>query len=271
MATLASLSAPYLKVIWHNHSGTYEIRRPNRVLWWLTRRADAVIAVSQGLANWSTERLGLPAERVRYIPNFVAMNPWSMDAPALPGRPNSRIVCVANIRPPKDLLNLVRAMDLVRRRFPESHLCLVGATEDQDCAARLKREIEEKNLYSQITLLGSRSDISDVLAHSTIGVLSSKFEGMPLSLIEYGMAKLPVVATRVGQVPNILDEGRVGILVPPGNPEALADGLCSLLESQEKRTRLATQFHKRILDCYSPQAVMNQIMQVYEMVLLPKR
>ncbi len=269
MASLASLSAPHPKVIWHNHSGTYEMRRPNRALCWLTRRADAVIAVSQRLANWSMESLGVPAERVWYIPNFIAMKPCSAHAPPLPGRPSSRIVCVANIRPPKDPFNLIQAMDLIRKRFPEAHLCLIGAPEDQEYAARLEQEITERNLYSHISLLGSRSDIPDVLASSAIGVLSSKLEGMPLSLIEYGMAKLPVVATRVGQVPDMLDEGQAGILVPPGDPQALAEGLCSLLESQELRTQLAAQFHRRVLDCYSPQAIMNQIMQVYEMVLSP--
>ena len=116
-------------------------------------------------------------------------------------------------------------------------------------------------------MLGPLADIPYALESSAIGVLSSHSEGMSLALLEYGMAKLPVVATRVGAAAELLDEGKAGILVPAGDPQGLAEGLCSLLASQELRTRLAVQFHNRVKNFYSSQAIMGQIEQVYEMVL----
>lgn len=270
-AVLVSLFAPHPKVIWHVHLGSYAAdRRRPPVMWALARRTDAVITVNQALADWSIKKLGLSAARVRYISNFVAMKPCTDAVFFLPGKPGSRIVCVANIRPPKDQLNLIQAMDLVRTRFPEAHLCLIGYDGDE-YSAQVKQEIITRNLSSHVSVMGIRSDISYVLAGSDIGVLSSQSEGMSLSLLEYGMAKLPVVATRVGAAAEILDEGQAGILVPAGDSQALAEGICSLLASHELRTQLASQFHKRIQNFYCSRAIVGQVAQVYETVLSPNQ
>ena len=74
--------------------------------------------------------------------------------------------------------------------------------------ARVQERIQQHGLESHVFLLGSRSDVPSILSGCDIGVLSSASEGMPLALLEYGVAGLPTVATRVGQVPEILDEGR---------------------------------------------------------------
>ena len=98
-------------------------------------------------------------------------------------------------------------------------------------------------------------------------VLSSADEGFPLALLEYGTAGLPTVATAVGQCAEVLDEGRAGILVPPGAPGQLAEALLALLQSPAQRTVLGKQLHQRVQAVYSPSHIVEQICQIYDTLL----
>jgi glycosyltransferase involved in cell wall biosynthesis len=118
--------------------------------------------------------------------------------------------------------------------------------------------------------LGVRRDVYAILKACDIGVLSSACEGLPLALIEYGMAALPAVATNVGQCGEVLDEGRAGILVASASPEPLAEALLSLLKSPERRLALGKQLHRRVKERYSADAVMKQVCQIYEKILVRK-
>jgi glycosyltransferase involved in cell wall biosynthesis len=191
----------------------------------------------------------------------------------LPGTSGSRIVSVANLRAEKDHLNLVRAMALVVRRHPSAHLLLVGAHSDPAYSAgssyfeAVKQEVARNSLEGNISFLGQRRDIPALLQGCDIGVLSSRTEGLPLSLLEYGMAGLPVVATRVGECEEVLDRGRAGLVVSPQSPRELAEGLVSLLDSRERRAQLGERFHHRIQDLYSAEAIVERVCLVYKNVL----
>ena len=165
-------------------------------------------------------------------PEFCLLR-WSDAEPGdLPGRVGARIVCVANFRAQKDHLTLLQALALVVQQVSEAHLLLVGASSDQDYFDLVRKEISRLGLNQNVSLLGERQDVSAILLGADIGVLSSVSEGLPLALLEYGMARLATVATAVGQCPEVLDEGRAGILVPPGAPNQLGEALLSLLESR---------------------------------------
>jgi len=97
--------------------------------------------------------------------------------------------------------------------------------------------------------------------------LSSTSEGLPLALLEYGMAGLPAVATQVGQCPEVLDNGRVGVLIPPAEPDRLAKVLLSLLRSPERRAGLKELFRRRVQEVYSPGPVIQQVCRVYDAVM----
>jgi len=106
-----------------------------------------------------------------------------------------------------------------------------------------------------------------VLRGCDVGVLSSVSEGLPLALLEYGMAKLPVVATRVGQCAEVLDEGRAGLLVPPGSPAELAEALVKLLGDGSQRREMGEKLCSRVREHYGPDKVVSQICRVYDLVL----
>ena len=268
IAVLASLCPPYPAVVWHDHFGLYGIKeRPVWLYRLATKRLSGVIAVNQPLAEWSRQSLRIAPDRVWYIPNFVCPSDGGDEAANLPGISGSRIVCVANLRAQKDHLTLVRAMTLVTRKVPSANLLLVGSAIEPEYSDLVKREIARQGLGRNISLMGARQDVYAILKACDIGVLSSVSEGLPLALIEYGMAGLAAVATNVGQCREVMDEGSTGILVPPASPEQLADALLSLLKSPERRLTLGKQFQRRVQEHYSPGAVVEQVCRVYESVL----
>jgi glycosyltransferase involved in cell wall biosynthesis len=267
---VASLFPPYPAVIWHDHYGLYALKeRPV----WLYRpaagRVSGVIAVNQALAEWSRRRLHIAAGRVWYIPNFVCIAELDEEPSTLPGTAGGRIVCVANLRAQKDHLTLIRAMGLVTRKVPAAHLLLVGGSSDLGYLDLIWKEIVHQGLDQNVSLLGQRQDVSAILRACAIGVLSSASEGLPLALLEYGMASLPAVATNVGQCAEVLDEGRAGILVTPSSEEELAFALLSLLQSPEQRLTLGKRLHRRVREVYSPGPIVEQVCHVYETVLSP--
>jgi glycosyltransferase involved in cell wall biosynthesis len=268
IAAAASAFAPHPAVVWHDHFGAHETER--RIPWlyrFPARRVGGVIAVSQALAQWAVEKLRMPRERVRFIANFVAEPPASLTVPPLPGKPGVRIVCVANLRPQKDHLNLLAAMKILLQKFPEAHLILLGSSVDEGHTARLTSVMEGDGLAGHVSWLGSRDDVQGVLKGCTVGVLGSASEGLPLALIEYGMAGLPAVATRVGQCAEVLDEGRAGILVPPAAPGPLAEAMASLLASEETRSRFASSFALRVRESYSVRKNLKEICDLYEFLI----
>ena len=268
ISALASLLPPYPAVVWHDHYGRYRFDdRPTRLYRLASRRVKGVIAVNEPLAVWAQERLSVPAGLVRYIPNFVLTSHSEEPTPPLPGTRESRIVCVANFRPEKDHLTLIRAMTLVLHSCPEAHLLLVGAPVDPDYLARVRDQIRLAGLTEDISILGPRADVPSILKACAVGVLSSASEGLPLSLLEYGEAGLPAVATQVGQCAEVLDGGRAGCLVSPDEPDQLAAALIELLRSPERRRQLGLQFHQRVMEFYSPETALHRVCELYEEIV----
>ncbi|MGA2715464.1 MAG: glycosyltransferase [Bryobacteraceae bacterium] len=267
-ARLASLFPPFPAVVWHDHYGRYAFNdRPVWLYKLATKSIGGVVAVNRPLEEWSRRALGVPSERVRYIPNLVQLEGGSgLDAP-LPGNPGQRIVCVANIRPQKDHANLLEAMRLLTADVPEAHLLLVGDYADKAYCDSVLREISALGLSRNVTYLGARRDVPAILRACAIGVLGSRSEGLPLALLEYGMAGLPVVATNVGQCPEVLDDGAAGLLVPPSSPQSLAEGLRYLLASPGTRDELGTRLKARVESQYSADRIMARICKVYRQVL----
>jgi glycosyltransferase involved in cell wall biosynthesis len=268
LARLAALVPPYPAVIWHDHYGRYAFNdRPAWLYRGATQRIAGVIAVNHPLVHWSTRVLHIPEERVWYIPNLVEMAPSAANAPALPGRPGKRIVCLANLRPQKDHFNLLAAMHLVRAEDPESHLLLAGDFSDARYKDSVLRRIHELDLARNVSYLGRCEDVASLLDASDVAVLSSLSEGLPVSLLEYGLAGLPAVATEVGQCGEVLAGGAAGLLVPAAAPEALASALLRLLGAPAERARLGQRLRERVASHYGADSILVQIGEVYERVL----
>jgi glycosyltransferase involved in cell wall biosynthesis len=267
LGAILTLINPGLKLIWHDHSGQNDTAsRPALLYRPFAQQAQAVFSVTKVSAGWSMRALGIPKERVSFMPNFVELLQVSgvLD---LHGESGKRVVCVANVRAQKDHLTLLRALAQIVMVEPQAHLILVGADSDLHLAEQVRQESQRLGLASNLTWLGPREDVSLVLSNCDIGVLSSVSEGFPVVLLEYGRAGLAVVVTQVGECAEILEEGEAGILVPPSNPDALASALLRLLKSPALRTQFGKRLNERVKQNYSAETIVSQVCQVYEQIL----
>jgi glycosyltransferase involved in cell wall biosynthesis len=155
------------------------------------------------------------------------------------GRP-ATIVSVARLRPPKDVMTLVRAVAMLE---PGSVRALVVG--DGPERAELAAEIRRLGAERAVELLGERDDVAELLAAADLFVLSSASEGMPMCVLEAMAAGLPVIASAVGGVPEIVRDGETGILVPPRRPQALAAAIGALAADPAMRRRLGDAGRRR--------------------------
>jgi glycosyltransferase involved in cell wall biosynthesis len=171
------------------------------------------------------------AERTVVIRNAVDVAHAGRLGPARTERP--LIVAVGRLKAPKDFLTLVRAF---ARLGPDSFdAVIVGDGPDR---ARLEDEIGSLGLAGRVRLAGERHDVPALLAEADIFALASLSEGMPVSVLEAMAAGLPVVASRVGGVPEQVVDGVTGVLVEPGDPDDLAGALGRLVGDARLRRRL---------------------------------
>jgi glycosyltransferase involved in cell wall biosynthesis len=268
----ASLRPPYPAVIWHVHHLHQRDEYPAWLYRLVAARAAAVVTVSQQVADWARRRLRISADRVVYLPNFsIPCGSTDGAAPALPGTKGFRIACVANLRPQKDQCTLIDAFARVAPAASGAHLLLVGGAPDAHYRAAVQRQIVSHGLEAHVSLLGERADVPAILAQCDIAVLSSTTEGFPLSLVEYGHAGLPVVATRVGQCADVLDNGNAGLLVDPRNAEQLGAALLSLWHSRAQRRVLGKRLQHRVHERYSSEPTLRQLCGLYERFAATRR
>lgn len=261
LCSLASLFCPSVAIVWHDHWG--EVYPKSRWIYRIgTQRVREIIAVNDKLVSWARNALGFPENRVHFVRNFVVTHRTGV-VPDLPATSGRRIVCVANVRPQKDIVNLVRATARVAKDFQDVQVLVIGNHEDSAYLETVKKEITEQGLGDRLILLGARSDVSDILAYCDVGVLSSECEGLPLSLIEYGMAGLATVTTRVGQCAEVLSNGRLGVLVPPSDSQSLAEAIVTLLQSDSKRNALGREFQRVAKAEWGPDRNINKIVDIY--------
>ncbi|MCW5519165.1 glycosyltransferase [Aureitalea sp. L0-47] len=258
-ATLLKFTLPKLRIVWHDHYGGSEqlAMRKHRSLGFCSRYFSVIIAVNTKLQAWAKQNLH--CKRVEYLKNFVSpyTSKTSID---LSGDPSQRIVCLANLRPQKDHINLFKAFEIVQESFPMATLHCLGKKVNAKYSTSLEAYLEENDLKG-VFMLGSQKDIHHLLEQASIGVLSSESEGLPLALLEYGMAGLPVICTDVGQCKEVV--GDFGQVVPSGDPEALAKVLTMYLVEKDKARADAVQFSEHIKANYSFKAILPQLMNIY--------
>lgn len=227
--------------------------------------ADAVTAVSQFMSDEAYSRLGLKKE-IRVIPNFVdsdAFAPTPCDEKDLDNGKDVVITHISNFRPVKRVHDLVYAMKMVLRKAPGARLMLVGDGPDRISVERLVKRL---GLEEHVMLTGFRSDVANLLNCSDVVVLCSETESAPLTLLEGMSSGLPVIATRVGGIPEIVDDGVNGFLVQSKNPEAIAERVLELNADPELRRRIGEAARARVLERYTAEKVVGQYMEVYESV-----
>jgi glycosyltransferase involved in cell wall biosynthesis len=209
-----------------------------RAVRWATRSADKAVCVSKDSADSAREQ-GIPERKICTILNGIDLSRFR---PALPGS-SGPIVSVGRLSPEKDFATLVRAAAIAVEKDASFRLEIAG---DGPAADSVRGLVAELKLGHAVTLLGQVKDIPSLLARGSIFTLSSLTEGVSLTLLEAMASGLPVVATRVGGNPEVVDDGVTGLLVPPADPPLLAAALLALWGDPRKREELGRAGRARV-------------------------
>lgn len=228
------------------------------------RRADRVIALTPREARY-LQGLGVEEDRIAVIPNGVDTVAFSAHRDA-EAKPRASILFVGRCYPSqKGLEVLVRSLPLLEAR-PRPHVRIVG--EDWGGRSVVRAMASRLGVQDCVTLAGpvSSRELVSEYARADVFVLPSLFESFPIVLLEAMAAGLPVVATRVGGVPDVVVEGETGLLVPPADPEALAHAMDRLLEDDSLRATLGRAGRERSR-LYSWERIAAMTRGVYEAVV----
>jgi glycosyltransferase involved in cell wall biosynthesis len=235
-------------IVAHEHTWSFEgqpLRRlGDREL--IARGSSAFIAVSQEDRRRMIEVEGIDPEDVMFLPNGIPAPPppSGADVRAELGIPAQAPVIgtVSVMRPQKALDVLLRASRRLADEFPGLRVLIAGEGDRREALEELTAEL---GLQDTVMFLGVRTDVPDVLAALDVAVSTSDFEGSPLSVMEYMEAARPVVATRVGGVPDLIDDGVHGRLVEPQDPDAFAAAVAEVLRDPARAAEMGRRAQER--------------------------
>jgi glycosyltransferase involved in cell wall biosynthesis len=170
-------------------------------------------------------------------------------------------VCVARLASQKNHALLIKAFAEGPAADRRAHLVLIG---DGELRKQLEGQAKGLGLSGQAHFLGLRNDIPDALGAMDVFVLSSDFEGNPLSVMEAMASSLPIVSTAAGGVPDLFENGNQGLLVPPGDCQALSRSMTFLLRNHEARYAMGLAAARRAREKFDVSAMVQAYEEVYE-------
>jgi glycosyltransferase involved in cell wall biosynthesis len=219
---------------------------------------------------------GIPADRIHYIPNGVATAD-DAGAPADVRRIREAlgvpvdaplVGAVGSLRPQKAFEVLIDAAVLLRARHPGIRVVIAGGGDEQPT---LQAHIDRVGAGDVVSLLGARDDVRELLQAFDVAVNCSDFEGQPLSVLEEMDASLPIVATRVGGVPDLIDDGVHGRLVPPRDPAALAGAVDAMLADRDAARAMGARARIRRREEFDIAHTVRRTEALYETLLGARR
>ncbi len=237
------------------------------------RRTDRIIELTPGgVEEYLEEGIG-QREQYAVIFSGIDVNPFK-DAIAHRevmrqelGLNNDDILVggVGRLEPVKGFTYFVEAAQRIAQAEPKVKFILVGQGREEKLLRRLAAPLGERFLFA-----GLRTDVPRYMAAMDILVVPSVNEGMGRVVLEAGAAGVPVVATRVGGLPDIVDEEETGVLVPPRNAAALAEAVLALTNAPERRHMMGATAQAKVVPYYSLESMVQQIEALYEELLHEK-
>jgi glycosyltransferase involved in cell wall biosynthesis/aminoglycoside phosphotransferase (APT) family kinase protein len=266
-ALAASVLARVPAVLGTVQVGEYE--PPNRSAYWqlraLARGVDRYLAVSRGIAAELVGRLGWPAEKIEVVYNAVDAERVAVSAPpglreelGDEGRP--LVLTPARLDAQKGHATLFEAIAQV----PDAVFVLAGEGPEREPLEALARRLE---IADRVRFLGRREDVPALLAACDVFALPSLYEGSSLAVLEAMAAGIPVVSSAIGGTDELIEEGRGGLLVAPGDAAALAAALRRMLDEPELRESLAAGARERVEGGLRREQMAGRVMRVYSELL----
>lgn len=222
--------------------------------------SDRIYGVSEDAAALCRRDDPLSARHINALWNGVDLERFEYRNSA--GPPTA--ITVARLSPEKDFATLLRATWILLKDRPDFRLKIVG---DGPERAKLEQLSKELDLTNHVDFLGERSDVSELLPQAGFFVSSSLSEGISLTLLEAMAVGLPVVTTDVGGNPEIVVEGKTGLLVQPGSPEKLALAMRALLKDQEAWPVYGELARQRVEQHFNVRTMVRQYEDIYRQLL----
>ena len=233
--------------------------------------ATAVIVNSQAAGDDVIFRGFVNRKKIELLPNCINLQEFKASRPSEEIRrelaiPAASIVvgALGNLRPEKDLGTFLLAARGVRNIDPTVEFLVIGDGAGRD---DLKRLAVDLDLSECVHFLSDRPDVPDLIAILDILVMSSYTESFPNAILEAMAMGVPVIATHVGGIPEIVDEGQTGFLVPPKDPQAISDRILDLCQNSSQRLRMGRAAHKRVEDEFTVQEVTGKLESIYAKLL----
>jgi glycosyltransferase involved in cell wall biosynthesis len=237
--------------------------------------ADRVVAVSDYIRRSAIERAGIDPGRVTTIRNGVDIRrfaPSTTDAAMKKrleigvGESDALIGVVARLSAEKDHATLIAAFARVAAGRPKSRLIVVG---DGELMGELKGQTGRLGLDGSVLFLGKRTDVTDLLRMFDVFALSSKEEGLGITILEAMASGVPVVATCAGGIPEIVEHGVTGVLVPPGDEVVLGDAIEWVLSHPEAVAAMAAAARRRVEEQFSLDRMVAAYERLYALSVRP--
>jgi glycosyltransferase involved in cell wall biosynthesis len=234
---------------------------------------DAVIAISDEVKRVLVKG-GVPARLVEVVPSGVDFAPLREAADRgflrreLRFRPDDFLVgIVAQLEDHKGHRYLIEATRLIKKETPRIKLIVVGSG---SLEMELTRQVQDLGVEDLVFFLGFRDDVPRILASLDLFVLSSHLEGLGSSIMDAMAARLPVVATRAGGIPEVVIHRETGLLVPARSPAALAEAVLKLYHDRKLAAALGERGFRLVHEKFSAEAMADRIIDVYERVAARK-
>lgn len=227
-AVLLKILIGRFRLVWHDHFGLSDHleQHPRKEFVILVKWIDRIVTVNKKLESYWKNLLPYRKSDISTIGNF----PW-LNLNELNKYEKFTFLNLANLRKQKDQLNLLQAAKILVGQGFEFQLLLVGEFVEEDWTTKVKQTILDLSLEKSVQLIGPSQDVGVFLTRSHVGVLSSESEGLPVTLLEYGLAGLPVVCTDVGDCSMVISSSELGFIVPPSDPLKLAEAMITCLKT----------------------------------------
>jgi glycosyltransferase involved in cell wall biosynthesis len=238
----------------------------------INRFTDKVTAVSEEIRQHHINNQAIIPKKIIIVPNAVDIERFSRTFSRERVRAELGIEAlfpvvgtVARLVHPKRLDYFLAAARMVCDIIPQARFLIIG---DGPLREVLENQAFQLELIPEyVMFLGSRQDIPDLLSALDIFVLSSETEGLPVSMLEAMAASRPVVATRVGGIPQVIEDGHNGLLVSPHDPTSLAKAILTLMGNNALRESVATNGYQMVRARFSTTMVVQQIVALYDSLL----
>ena len=268
---LAALTGAKALIHAHVNYGNWMGRGVN----WAFGQADAIVGVSKHTANSFVEA-GYRSDRVHAVLNAIDPSRWDPSLDPATGRASLEvphgaplIVSVARLFRGKGHFELVSALALVKPKHPNVRLAIVGSDypADSGTTRTLKEHASQLGIAENVIFTGQRSDIAELMAASDVFSLPSFEEPFGLVFAEAMAMKRPVVALTDGGTPEVVEHGKCGLLSPPGDIDALAANLLTLLDNPALRTQFGEYGRSRVEQHFTPQRMASDFAALYARIL----